>query len=714
DTADLFTERDLRLVPVSSYAEVKQTLARLASDAQNQKFRASDGDLIRVCLLGGDALVSLALRAYVDQLSSRSADLAAAFRFYVVPLPGCFSAVHTHSAPTQSVPSTTQAVPTSRHRNQACGTAARISFPARPLSEAVNSSFGSEAWSDTDNAGKTTSWFSWMGPPWDFNNMLASHLCRIDPTYSALFADCCTERPSLRNSSIQAEQLSRSTRPSEPSGTCPSVSRGEESSLVCGVDLFERVLIYLNNSRSVLPMPIGACLLGTAAGSSSATGPSKTHKTSVHANTEQPCSSLSTVVSATESAAAAPSGVTGLSEEMLIPFLLAVRLGVDPSQLPSFGPGGTPQSHGRSATGDPMMMMLVPGSHTADGCSVVSDPEASSGPSKRSMSPECNTQTAFSSPKSHSSAQQPLVHNTSAPLADSRFWDLQIEYWSVQPSACTQSSSGSGTNKPSSSTGGEQLMSGAVSTHTGSTEGSQPPRRCTMKVICRGLLITLAYPTTGVNRGGDYGNAGSEWTPSCPPTTRSSALVCSPGPTGTGQLHSLTLAIWTKEKKQKIMRIGRRGKEFGCKFDVVDGIQRLLCTGRGCLGGHVSGGSVERGRESDIAPVSSDVGSLALEAVPTSPSGKLPGTISALGLSIAAGASFSTSSSSSSSPASSMMQVFVDGVEWAGLKFFQITPSWRTQIKFFPLGTMGIGRADQPQSAGLVAPQTGVTIDGTR
>lgn len=151
DTADVFTEQDLRLVSISSYGEVKQTLARLASEAQSQKWRVSEGDLIRVCLLGGDALVSLALRAYVDQLSSRSADLASAFRFYVVPLPGGGTGVRTHSVPTQGIPSTTQALPVLRHRNQTCTSATRLSYPARPLPETVNSSFGSEAWSDTDS-----------------------------------------------------------------------------------------------------------------------------------------------------------------------------------------------------------------------------------------------------------------------------------------------------------------------------------------------------------------------------------------------------------------------------------------------------------------------------------------------------------------------------------------------------------------------------------
>ncbi|VDP88464.1 unnamed protein product [Echinostoma caproni] len=208
---------------------------------------------------------------------------------------------------------------------------------------------------------------------WDSNNMLAGHLCRIDPTYAALFSDWCTDRSNIRTCSIPIDQPIRLSRQNDPSGTCTSAphidsSTGPISSPHGGssapraLDLLERVLIYLNNSRNVLPMPIGACLLG----------------------------------------------VTGLSEEMLIPFLLAVRLGVDPSLLPSSAPGGTSQSHGRSATGDPMLLTMILGSHTTDGSSVVSDPEASSAPNKRSMSPECNLQTTLSSPK-FSSENQGIV-----------------------------------------------------------------------------------------------------------------------------------------------------------------------------------------------------------------------------------------------------------------------------------------------------------------
>jgi hypothetical protein len=29
--------------------------------------------------------------------------------------------------------------------------------------------------------------------------------------------------------------------------------------------------------------------------------------------------------------------------------------------------------------------------------------------------------------------------------------------------------------------------------------------------------------------------------------------------------------------------------------------------------------------------------------------------------------------------------VIIDGVEWSGVKFFQLTAQWQTQIKYFPV-----------------------------
>ncbi|CAH8574690.1 unnamed protein product [Dicrocoelium dendriticum] len=206
-----------------------------------------------------------------------------------------------------------------------------------------------------------------------------------------------------------------------------------------------------------------------------------------------------------------------------------------------------------------------------------------------------------------------------------------------------------------------------------------------MKSICRGLVITLGSTSTQYYttiRGGEPHVPGADLLNT---SFRSGGALptSSGGPTPPQQL--LSLAVWSKEKKQKIMRIGRRGKDCCCKFELIDGIQRLLCTGRGVIGpGAASSISVERGRESDGPPPTptqglTDVGSLALESL------------------LKSSASLSLSASSSYQPGSStnsMLRVSVDGVEWVGLRFFQITSTWRTHIKSFPLCSLSVGRAD--------------------
>lgn len=82
---------------------------------------------------------------------------------------------------------------------------------------------------------------------------------------------------------------------------------------------------------------------------------------------------------------------------------------------------------------------------------------------------------------------------------------------------------------------------------------------------------------------------------------------------------SLTLTYITKEKKQKIMRLGKKKekeKELDNRYQQVDGIHRLICSCR------------------------------TLQAP---------------------------------------LKVTIDGVEWSGVKFFQLTSQWQTHIKYFPV-----------------------------
>ncbi|CAH1792896.1 unnamed protein product [Owenia fusiformis] len=96
-----------------------------------------------------------------------------------------------------------------------------------------------------------------------------------------------------------------------------------------------------------------------------------------------------------------------------------------------------------------------------------------------------------------------------------------------------------------------------------------------------------------------------------------SLLVTRLGQTGD---NTLTMQVVTKEKKQKIMRIGKKSKETESKCQSVDGINRLICT-----------------------------------------------------------------SKSQSNP----MTVMIDGNEWTGVKFFQLSSQWQTHIKYFPVSVFG-------------------------
>ncbi|GAB1601472.1 phosphofurin acidic cluster sorting protein 2 isoform X15 [Argonauta hians] len=76
------------------------------------------------------------------------------------------------------------------------------------------------------------------------------------------------------------------------------------------------------------------------------------------------------------------------------------------------------------------------------------------------------------------------------------------------------------------------------------------------------------------------------------------------------------MGVVTKEKKQKIMRIGKKSKDPESKSQVIDGISRLICTSKN----H-----------------------------------------------------------------NYTLKVAVDGVDWTGVKFFQLSSQWQTHIKNFPV-----------------------------
>ncbi|CAH1263294.1 PACS2 [Branchiostoma lanceolatum] len=89
-----------------------------------------------------------------------------------------------------------------------------------------------------------------------------------------------------------------------------------------------------------------------------------------------------------------------------------------------------------------------------------------------------------------------------------------------------------------------------------------------------------------------------------------------------GSSGTLTMVLVTKEKKQKIMRIGKKAKdkEAESKSQTIEAVNRLICT-----------------------------------------------------------------SKSQSSP----LKVTIDGSDWTGVKFFQLSAQWQTHIKHFPVGLFG-------------------------
>ncbi|CAH2094290.1 unnamed protein product [Euphydryas editha] len=95
--------------------------------------------------------------------------------------------------------------------------------------------------------------------------------------------------------------------------------------------------------------------------------------------------------------------------------------------------------------------------------------------------------------------------------------------------------------------------------------------------------------------------------------------------------HHLCITYLTKEKKQKIMRLGKKKEKSGeaepGRAQTVEGVARLICSSKG----------------SHNAP----------------------------------------------------LKVYIDGTEWNGVKFFQLSTQWQTHVKTFPVATCGAPLAPQ-------------------
>ncbi|VDL94455.1 unnamed protein product [Schistocephalus solidus] len=219
-----------------------------------------------------------------------------------------------------------------------------------------------------------------------------------------------------------------------------------------------------------------------------------------------------------------------------------------------------------------------------------------------------------------------------------------------------------------------------------------PTRPFTNKVSCRGMVVTL--------------KCGGSPQPNFAP---SSTIALPKAFSNAAQ--QLNLVLLTREKKPKIMRIGKRTKEVLFRPEVSEGLTRLICTCKAAP--HLAGGS------EGVAPVGARLGhSLSLlepsgaSVASPGPSASVVGRSDSVTNSVAGTGNITGSKSlkSSDHPPVSVskaddisvssifsaaqtsenlvIRVCIDGVEWPTTKFFQVSPCWRTHVRIFPLVTI--------------------------
>ncbi|CAH8453427.1 unnamed protein product [Schistosoma margrebowiei] len=678
--SSLLSELNLRLFNVNSLIEMRTIFTRLANEAQSYTRRISDGDYIKICILGGNLLINLVLRAYVDQLSCRSTELITAFRFFIIPIDGLTKYIH-HSSSLQHQRSRNNLMKTNQISEVGSQQRQQHTMDT-PINTGCNQS-------NLNDHSDRTSLPSIHGSNY-FNNLFTFHLCQIDPIYGSLFSELCNESASVDvNSTMNDLDL-----------------------LVLRSELVNRIVKYLTNGRNVHPFPIGSCLLGSSKNTS-------TNVNKMQKSLTTDCTNAMSNLSSTNMNIANQSG-QGIADQNAS-YSDGISCSGNCSTLNYPGlwttvPTQTKSQHqqqtSRSFTADPSSnsfntSTVVANTSTADfDFKTPSDPEQSY--TKRNISPESVSHNATIAPRSHSSTQR----SGQSPIfgSDRRLWDIQIEYWSI-PSQTTTISSNSQITSMSSSFSSANSVSNNINTNSAlscptsppstTSDPVSPPRRSTVKTISPGLVVTIdsSSNTTGSmlsspHRNGDIFNYGME--------SHSNSLVYSPirhVQINLNQTHTqhLALGLWTKEKKQKIMLIGRKGKELNCRYELITGIQRLLCTGRCCnLHNTSSTNNTERSKDTESSHHhhSSSAGLISDSNVLCSSDYKTSSTISALGLALTGGNASNCGFTGFTANNNHMMRVWIDGVEWTDLKFFQITPVWRTHVKCFPVVLLNANQAD--------------------
>nr|CDS32059.1 phosphofurin acidic cluster sorting protein [Hymenolepis microstoma] len=641
-----------KLARVSSFTEVRQVLSGLVSWAQIHR----QVEAIRFCIVGGDALLNAVLRAFVEVAGSRSEAVAAAFRFFLVPVSGLVQSCYCSCYSIQDAQKGhIQHLAGCRHRRSSSSTLPPLSSLT---SDIVRPSYpGSPSIPRESHRPPNP---HYRNAP--LSNLIAQRMCAFDSHYSRLFHRLATD--ASVESSLVGSNSSTPVR-----GRRPSTSKKEESEFV------RRVVTYLTSADCLLPLPIGECLVAGVRNNLPLLGGAGMFASSSATNQLLPAFNPPLPMG-TSSVDGGSSLEEESSKQTLVPFLLCIRLGSEAILRGCLADGWDSayfEQHQRHSTNSSRLldgtMATSGGDHHPPGAPHLTSSRSSAwtpAPSSQSLSPV-----------------------SAAIDSDKPTYELQLEYW-AQNSQMSASTSGAG----SSNNGGissslvhsisleDRGGVGGGGMSSLNTDGKATARPITFKAVCRSMVVGLSNPCS-----------------QGPLSTNSSLLQQKPST-------FLNLAVVTREKKPKIMRIGKKtSKEVTFKPEVTEGVKRLICTCKGVISHTPSGPFVDT--LSDIprgeipssppnAPLLSQVQSAGANtvagdicvAVSSTSSARHPPSSFSLRDDLACGLVSSEKNTSSSSGDNVFVRISIDGVDWPTSRFFQVAPGWRTHVKVFPLVCM--------------------------
>ncbi|KAH9284728.1 Phosphofurin acidic cluster sorting protein 1 [Echinococcus granulosus] len=614
-----------KLARVSSFQEVRQVLSSLVSWVQMH--HVEDGRReIRFCVVGGDALLNSVLRAFVEVAGARSEAVAAAFRFFLVPVSGLLPPLLSPQQQQHLV---------CRHRRS-------ISSTLPPLSQ-----LSSDLVQPTKPGSPSISRESHPPPVLpSFPNLVAQRLCSLDPCYARLFSHLAVgEGVSEADATASTPTPVQIRRVSTEGGSLEG-------------EFVRRVVVYLTTADCLLPLPIGECLVAGVRNNLPVLGSGGVGGAFTPTSAATSCSpSFNPPL---------PMGVASIDDgssldeesgkQTLVPFLLCIRLGGETILRGCLGDGS--EKHGTAVRS--------------------SGPGAGAGDYHPPGAPHLTPRSPSSSSTSVSSPSPTVFF---AAGSDKPTYELQLEYWALNAPGSTSAAGSYGGSSSLVHPFNLDDRGGSIVSSGGSVDGRVVARPVTFKAVCRSMLVGLT-----------------------------SSPLCAPIPLPQKPSTLLNLAMITREKKPKIMRIGKKtSKEVTFKPDLIEGVTRLICTCKG-IASHasVAAESMEAGlgltpvgRCADIAP-----------PPPSSPKHhqlSLPPPHLSTGEAAAAvgestafchpSTSFSVrddlscglivpGQSTSSSGDHVFVRISIDGVDWPTSRFFQVAPGWRTHVKVFPLVCM--------------------------